>query len=253
MGLARGSDCNKVRPRMPPSTTHPAPAPVEKPAWAHIDTVLLDLDGTLLDLAFDNYFWLELIPCAYAVSRSLTTDEARTLLTPRFRAREGTLAWYCVEHWSRELGLDVLALKRNVAQRVAWLPGAEGFLRTLRAAGKRVVLITNTHPRVLEIKAERTGVTGYFDAVFCSHQFGFPKEHPRFWEAVQAVEPFDRERTLFVDDSPPVLRAARAAGIRWIYGVRRPCVNCDEPQRIVREHGEIPAVDSVSDLAPASL
>ena len=56
MGLARGSDCNKVRSCMPPSTAIPAPAPVEKPAWAHIDTVLLDLDGTLLDLAFDNYF-----------------------------------------------------------------------------------------------------------------------------------------------------------------------------------------------------
>ena len=27
-----------------------------------VDTVLLDMDGTLLDLAFDNYFWQKLVP-----------------------------------------------------------------------------------------------------------------------------------------------------------------------------------------------
>lgn len=31
-------------------------------AWQEVDTVLLDMDGTLLDLAFDNYFWQTLVP-----------------------------------------------------------------------------------------------------------------------------------------------------------------------------------------------
>ncbi|HBT55971.1 MAG TPA: haloacid dehalogenase, partial [Pseudomonas sp.] len=30
--------------------------------WNAIDTVLLDMDGTLLDLHFDNHFWLEHMP-----------------------------------------------------------------------------------------------------------------------------------------------------------------------------------------------
>lgn len=30
--------------------------------WKTIDTVLLDMDGTLLDLHFDNHFWLSLVP-----------------------------------------------------------------------------------------------------------------------------------------------------------------------------------------------
>jgi putative hydrolase of the HAD superfamily len=221
---------------------------VEKPAWGRIDTVLLDLDGTLLDLAFDNDFWLEHIPAAFAAARSLTLEAARAAITPQFRAVEGTLPWYCIDHWSRELGLDIATMKEAESGRIRWLPGAQGFLRSVRSAGKRVVLITNSHPQVLGIKDRRTGVTGFMDAAFSSHQFGAPKESPEFWTALRTMEPFDPQRTLFADDSLPVLRAAQAAGIRWIYGVRRA-----DSSREARDHGSFPAVDAVSDLAPGSL
>lgn len=219
------------------------PAAVEKPDWAHIDTVLLDLDGTLLDLAFDNHFWLEIVPAAYAAARSTNIEAARAEIAPLFRAREGTLPWYCIEHWSRELDLDIEALKRANTQRIAWLPGAREFLVRLRAAGKRVVLLTNSHPQVLRIKDEKTGVLGYFDAAFTSHEFGVPKEAAQFWEAVRVIEPFDSQRSLFADDSPAVLRAAQAAGIRWIYGIRRP-----DSAQTIREHVNVTTIDAVSEL-----
>jgi 5'-nucleotidase len=221
-------------------------AAVEKPDWAHIDTVLLDLDGTLLDLAFDNRFWLEIVPAAYAASRFTTVDVARTQIAPRFRACEGTLPWYCIEHWSRELDLDIVALKRANTAGIAWLPGAREFLERLRASGKRLVLLTNSHPQTLRIKDEKTGVLDYFDAAFTSHEFGAPKEAAHFWKAVRAVEPFDPRRSLFADDSPAVLRAAQNAGIRWIYGVRRP-----DSSQGARDHDNVSVVDAVSDLVPA--
>ena len=226
------------------------PAKVENLVWDHIDTVLLDLDGTLLDLGFDNDFWLDFIPSAYAAAQSVSLEEAKASLTPRFRACEGTLSWYCIDYWSRELGLDVAALKRTQADRVAWLPGAENFLRRLRRLGKRLVLLTNSHPQVLRIKDEQTGVTGYLDAAISSHVFRAPKESPLFWKAVREVEPFDPRRSLFVDDSPPVLRAAQAAGIRWIRGVRRISTARGGQFRSLGDYGEIAAVDSVSDLDP---
>ena len=34
--------------------------------WSRIDHVLLDLDGTLLDLDFDNHFWQTLVPACGA-------------------------------------------------------------------------------------------------------------------------------------------------------------------------------------------
>jgi HAD superfamily hydrolase (TIGR01509 family) len=223
---------------------------VEKLDWAQIDTVLLDLDGTLLDLGFDNDFWLDFVPAEYAASRSLSLEAAKADLTPRFRACEGTMNWYCIDYWSRELGLNIEALKRTQASRVAWLPGAQVFLERLRALGKRLVLLTNSHPQVLKIKDEQTGVTGYLDVAISSHVFRAPKESQEFWRAVRAVEPFDLQRSLFVDDSPSVLRAAQMAGIRWIRGVRRISAARGGQLRPARDYGDTQAVESVSDLDP---
>jgi 5'-nucleotidase len=217
---------------------HPGP-----PDWSCIDTVLLDLDGTLLDLAFDNHFWLELVPQAYAACHGVDPAQARALLGASFRAREGTLEWYCVDHWSRELGLDILALKRANAAGIRWLPGARHCLERLRERGKRLVLLTNCHPRVIELKDEHTGVGALMDAVLSSHRFGMPKESARFWELVREVEPFDAQRSVFVDDNPAVLRTARTAGVRWIFGVR-----CPDSRAAPRTHSGVATIDSVAEL-----
>ena len=202
----------------------------QKPRWERIDTLLLDLDGTLLDLAFDNYFWRDCIPLAYAVAQGMSVEQARAALLPRFRQREGQLEWYCIDHWSRELGLDVAQMHRDERAHVGWLPGAEDFLRRLQKMDKRRVLITNAHPETLAIKDGQTGVSQYFDAVFSSHAFRAPKEDAKFWRGLREVEPYDPERTMFVDDSLPVLRAARQAGVHWIYAVaRQPGVELEFP------------------------
>lgn len=214
-----------------------------RPDWAAIDTVLLDLDGTLLDLAFDSYFWREVVPQHYAAARGLPVTEARAELAPKFMQREGTLDWYCVDFWSRELRLDVMAMKQPHRARVRWLPGAERFLGALRVRGKRVVMLTSSHPKVLALKHELTRVRDHFDAVYTSHQFGVPKEDPRFWPALRKVEPIDPLRSLFVDDNLAVLRNARSAGIGWLRAVRRP-----DSMAPPRQQDEFVAVDAVDEL-----
>jgi len=211
--------------------------------WARIETVLLDLDGTLLDLAFDNHFWRTRVPEAWARLRQLSPEQAQAQLQPRFRAREGTLDWYCIDYWSRELELDIAALKQVDAHHIRWLPGAREFLGRVRALGKRLVLVTNAHPTTLAIKDAHTQVISHFDAGFSSHSFGAPKEQVQFWIELAKVEQFDPARCLFVDDSLPVLRAARAAGIGLIYAVQRP--DSSAPARL---QPEFPAVDAVSEL-----
>jgi putative hydrolase of the HAD superfamily len=115
----------------------------------------------------------------------------------------------------------------------------------VRALGKRLVLLTNAHPMTLAIKDSRVQVTQRFDASFSAHVFGAPKEDARFWRGLATVEPFVPQRCLFVDDSPPVLRAARAAGIGTLFAVRH-----SDSTRAPRDHDEFPAVDRVVELLP---
>lgn len=212
--------------------------------WTGIDTVLLDMDGTLLDLGFDNWFWREHLPTVYARHHELDRDEAVRVLMPRFQAAEGSLAWYCIEHWSRELSLDIVALKRDARHRVRFLPGAANFLNWLRAAGKRRLLVTNAHPATLAIKDDWVSLTAMLDAVYSSHDFGSPKESAAFWPRFAAEVAFDPARTLFIDDSLPVLRAARDYGIGHLRAIRRP--ETDGP---AKDTADFAAVDSIEELA----
>lgn len=211
--------------------------------WAGIDQVLLDLDGTLLDLDFDNHFWQVRVPQVWGAARGLDERAARAALQARFAACMGTLEWYSTAYWSGELGLDIPALKRQDAERIRWLPGAQGFLAAARQRGKRLVLLTNAHPEALAIKHERTNVLDHFDQSFSSHTLGAPKEDANFWRALRQALPHEPARCLFADDSAPVLRAAQAAGIGLVRAIRRP-----GSVHATHAHEEFTAVDALADL-----
>lgn len=190
--------------------------------WDGVETVLLDMDGTLLDLHFDNQFWLDFLPRRYAHRLGCTEPEARQRLLARMEALRGTLDWYCLDQWSEALGLPLAELTRELTHLIRYRPGAEDFLRALGRAGLRRVLVTNAHRDVLRLKLECTGLGGNLEAVFSAHDFGRSKEDPAFWDALLAVEPYRREATLLLDDNADVLASARRAGIAQVVGVARP-------------------------------
>lgn len=213
--------------------------------WNQIDTVLLDMDGTLLDLHFDNHFWLEYVPQRYAEIKGLDPKLAKQELLIRYKSREGTLEWYCVDHWSQELGLDIVLLKEEVEHLIAVHPHVIDFLDQLMCAGKRRVLVTNAHQKTLAFKLERTRLAGFFDRVISSHDIGLPKEHAGFWEKLQLQEPFDKQRTLFVDDNPSVLESAQGYGIRWLLAVLRP-----DSMAPPKPAGDYPSIHDFSEIMP---
>jgi len=192
------------------------------PDWSRVDVVCLDMDGTVLDLHFDNLFWLEVLPRRWGEARGLDCAAAMAQLKPRFDAKRGTLDWYCVDHWSEELGLDIPALKHAMREEIRYLDGAAEFLDLLRGLGKRVLLTTNAHPISLRVKDAQTQLSRHFDELVSSHEFGVPKEHPEFWARLARAHGVDAARTLFVDDSAAVLQAARSARVAWIYQVLQP-------------------------------
>lgn len=205
--------------------------------WNRIDTVLLDMDGTLLDLHFDNHFWLEHVPVRYAETHGIPEEQAKIELMQRYQDVAGTLDWYCVDHWSRELGLDIALLKQEVQHLIAVHPHVLDFLEVLEERGKRRVLVTNAHQKSLQLKLQNTPLAGHLDKVISSHDLGLPKENAGFWPKLQDQVSFDKSRTLFVDDSLSVLHAAKGYGIRNLLCILRP--DTRQPEREVTEYPAI--------------
>ena len=213
--------------------------------WNTINTVLLDMDGTLLDLNFDNYFWQEHVPIRYAQKHEMAVVDAKSELFPKFRAVEGTMNWYCVDYWSRILGLDIALLKAEIDHLIAIHPHVLDFLDRLREIKIRRVLVTNAHQKSLMLKMERTQIHNHLDQIICAHDFGMPKEDPQFWKKLEQQVDFDKKTSVLVDDSLPVLRSARSYGIQHLLAVRMP--DTQNPEKDVEE---FEAIYDFSDIMP---
>lgn len=190
--------------------------------WHGIDTVLLDMDGTLLDLYFDNHFWLEHLPQRYALHHETSLEHARAHLAALFSAQRGTLNWYCVDYWSRELQLDIAELKCEIEYLIDIRPHVEDFLQRLRQSSRQVWLVTNAHRKSLDIKMRRTGIDRWFDRIVSSHDLSAPKEADVFWQRLRDDFPFDPARALLIDDTASVLHAAQRFGVRHLLTLLQP-------------------------------
>ena len=204
---------------------------------------MLDMDGTVLDLAYDNFMWLTHVPDRYAEANDMSVDEARALLFAEFRKAGGDLRWYCLDHWSEFLGLDIVQLHRDHHHRIDYLPGAKEFLEVVCERHVRVLLVTNSHQETLDLKDEVTGLTEFFDGVHSSHAFGFAKERQEFWHALQEAEGFNPETTMFVDDTHRVLHSAATFGVEKLVAISRPDTSMPH-----RDPGDFVEVEGVSDL-----
>ena len=211
--------------------------------WQEITWVLLDMDGTLLDKHFDDYFWETLVPEQYARRQGLALADARDLVFARYKSQEGTLNWTDIDFWSRELDLDIPALKEGIRHLIEVHPDTEDFLRFLRQRGKKVALVTNAHYKTLSLKMNQVGLLGYFDAVVSSFDLGIPKEERRFWEILRERLRLAPEHTLLVDDNAEALAAARELGIRYLYFKAK-----SSSRQEAEAHPDFPSLESFQEL-----
>lgn len=211
--------------------------------YPKVDTVLLDMDGTLLDLHFDNHFWLEHLPKRWAEQTGISIERAKRELKDAYDVLQGKLEWYCLDYWTERLQLPITELKREIVQRIAMRADVPAFLTALKQSGRRVVLVTNAHPDSLSLKLERTPLKQYIDELISSHEFGYTKEQQELWQALQQRLGFDASRTLFIDDSLSVLRSAQRYGIGHLLAIANP-----DSQQAVRTIDEFHAITDYQPL-----
>lgn len=215
--------------------------------WRLIDTVLIDMDGTLLDLHFDNFFWQEYLPARYAEIKRLDPQQAKRRLNLQMRSIQGTLNWYSTDYWSHTLDLDVIELKREVSHKIATRPYCEDFLDALQYAGKELVMVTNAHQDSLALKMEMTGIAGKFDCLISVHEFNLPKENRDCWKEVHLRHPLNRKRTLLIDDNLKALQSALDYGIGQVLAIYQP--DSKAPHLDVKH---FPAIVSFEEIMPVS-
>lgn len=197
--------------------------------WSEVDTVLLDMDGTLIDLYFDNFLWNQRLPERVGATRGISVAAAREYLYAHMRGVPRPLDYYSLDYWSRYARLDIVELHRELSYLIVYRANASRFLRAVRASGRRTVLVTNAHPKSLAVKDARLDLTAELDAHYSAHAFGYPKQYGKFWSALTKCDPYDPSRTLFVDDDAAVLGAARETGIEQLLCVAKP--DSREPKR----------------------
>lgn len=190
--------------------------------WHNIETVLLDMDGTLLDLHFDNQFWLEHIPQKMSEKQGKSIQQCKQEMRDSYAKVQGQIQWYCLDYWAEQLDLNIIEAKQEIAHLISLRPDTLPFLDALKASQKKVVLVTNAHPGSLSLKVEKTQLDEHIDELISTHQFGVTKESQLLWQKLQAHLHFDPAKTLFVDDSQVILDAAKEYGIAYTLGITNP-------------------------------
>lgn len=201
------------------------------------------MDGTLLDLHFDSFFWLHFMPTKYAELNGLEKHEAQNILKQVSEETQGTLNWYCLDYWSERLNMPVAQLKHDVIEKIQYRPYVQDFLGMIKLQGKRAIIVTNAHRDSVNLKMSKTGLDKLVDRVISSHDYREPKESQGFWHHLHNDEPFNLESTLLIDDSQAVLKSAATWGFKHLLTIFHP-----DSQEAPQTQSEHPGIHHFDEL-----
>lgn len=207
--------------------------------------IMFDMDGTLLDLAFDDLIWNQQLAIRHAENHQCSIEQSQASLNQFYQQHKHTIAWYSSDYWTATVGVDVLQLQYDFKQYIAPRPGCFELLQQLKQLGYRCWLLTNADQAGLKLKLDQIELSPFFEVILSSEQFGYSKEHPLFWQKLQALHPFSPHQAVFIDDTAPVLEAAQQFGIEHLISIIQP-----SSTQAAREANQLdyPAIQDLTEL-----
>ncbi|WP_197725445.1 HAD family phosphatase [Actinoplanes sp. OR16] len=118
---------------------------------------------------------------------------------------------------SERLGLDAEEVMADMWEQYLGRPNTAliAFVRGLRPAC-RTGILSNSFVGAREREQQRYGLSDLVDEVIYSHEEGMNKPDPRLWELTCRRLGSAPDETVFVDDSPALVRSARAYGMHAV-------------------------------------
>lgn len=209
--------------------------------------LMFDMDGTLLDLAFDDLIWNTRLPERHAETHQCTLEESKEILHTFYQQHNHTLCWYSSKYWTEKVEVDVLKLQYDNQEKIAPRPGCFELLEQLKQHGYRCWLLTNADQASLQLKLENIDLSPYFEVMLSSEEIGYSKEFVEFWEILQQKHDFDPQYAMMIDDTEKVLQGAEKFGITQLITIVQPSSG-----RAARQAHDLnyPAIQNLTELLP---
>jgi phosphoglycolate phosphatase len=212
-------------------------------------TVVLDLDGTLVDSAPDLVATLNIIfartglpPVAYDAARNMVGGGARALIVRGLKAEGRTLDVIEIDRMVSDF-IDHYAA--HIADQSRPFPGLETALDTLAARGCRLAVCTNKLEWLAVRLLDAFELSKRFATICGGDTFGLQKPNPEMLRRTIARAGGDADSTVMVGDSLTDITTAHAAGVPVV------AVDYGYTERPVTEMGADRVIGALSALPGA--
>lgn len=179
--------------------------------------VIWDLDGTLIN-SVDHHWeaWREVMAAEHI---TLTFDD----FVADFGKRNDEILRGRIDPTMSDAEVARIALAKEEAYRrfvrtkgLILLPGAENWLRQLKADNWRQALGTSAPQGNIDAVFDALGIAEFFDAVMSSEQVKAGKPSPDVFLAAAERMNIAPEHCVVVEDAPAGIEAARRAGMKSV-------------------------------------
>lgn len=186
---------------------------------------MFDMDGTLLDLAYDDLIWNHKLPERHAAMNACTLEQSHATLHDFYENHKHTLSWYSSSFWTSKVGVNTLALQYDYKKNIQPRSGCFELLEILKQRGYKCWIVTNADCAGLKLKLENINLRPYFEVIVSSEEIGHAKEFIEFWQILQNMHPFNPKNVVLIDDTAKVLNGAALFGIESLITISQPSSN----------------------------